>query len=117
MNVNPISVFSQITQQSRTARTNSKGSLEVSATEVSTAEVSATEEKALVRACQEMESLFLSQLLKEMRASIPESGMDGNGNGTARSLYTSMSDQHLANELAGKGGIGLASVLLDRLGR
>ena len=76
-------------------------------------DVSDTKDRALVRACQEMESLFLGYLLKEMRASVPESEMGGNQ--LARDLYTSMSDQCLANELAGKGGIGLAQILLDRL--
>lgn len=72
-----------------------------------------TEDDALVRTCQEMESLFLYHLLKEMRTSIPDSGLSENK--TARDMYMSMSDQYLANELAGRGGIGLAQVLFDRL--
>ena len=100
MDTIPLSLLSQTGQVGRTI---SKGD----------SDISDSKDKALVRACQEMESLFLCYLLKEMRASIPKSELGGNE--TARDLYTSMSDQCLANELAGKGGIGLAQVLLDRL--
>ena len=63
----------------------------------------------LETACAELESLFISYLLKEMRATIPKSGfLDG---GKAEEIYTSMLDAHLAKELALKGGIGLASVI------
>ena len=67
----------------------------------------------LKKACSELESLFISYLLKEMRATIPKSGFISGGR--AEEIYTSMLDSELAKELSLKGGIGLSSVLLDQL--
>ena len=69
----------------------------------------------LKEACQQLESLFIGHLLKEMRATITESGFLGGGR--AGELYTSMLDGQLAKELSAKGGIGLAKLLLDDLER
>jgi flagellar protein FlgJ len=67
----------------------------------------------LKKACAEFESLFMFYLLKEMRATIPKSGFISGG--SAEEIYTSMLDTQLAKELALKGGIGLSTILFDRL--
>ena len=67
----------------------------------------------LKQACQELESLFIGYLLKEMRATVTKSGYLSGGR--AEELYTSMLDGQLAKELSFKGGIGLARLLLDNL--
>ena len=69
----------------------------------------------LRKACSELESLFISYLLKEMRATIPKSGFISGGRG--EEIYTSMLDSELAKELSLKGGIGLSAVLLHQLVR
>ena len=71
-------------------------------------------ETSLQAACQEMESLFLSYLLKEMRGTINRSGLLSGG--TAEDIFTSMLDTELAQSLSTRGGIGLSKVLLDQLG-
>jgi flagellar protein FlgJ len=59
--------------------------------------------------CKEFESLFLNHLLKEMRATVPKSGLfDG---GQAEQIYTSMFDEQLSQELARHGGVGLAQMI------
>jgi len=63
--------------------------------------------------CREMESLFLNQLLKEMRTTIPDAGLLSGGPG--KEIYTSLMDSHLAADISRKGGIGLASVLKSQL--
>lgn len=63
-------------------------------------------------ACKEMESLFLQQLLKEMRNTIPESGLSGTGSG--KKMFTEMMDEALSKKMAEK-GIGLADVLERQL--
>lgn len=63
----------------------------------------------LKQTCSEMESLFIFYLLKEMRESIPESGLLGGGE--TEKLYTSMLDQELAREIASKREIGLSEML------
>jgi flagellar protein FlgJ len=67
----------------------------------------------LKKACAEFESLFMSYLLKEMRATIPKSGFISGGR--AEEIYTSMLDTQLAKELSLKGGIGLSAIFLEHL--
>lgn len=67
----------------------------------------------LHRACAEFESLFLNQLLEQMRATVARSGfLDG---GAAGDMYTAMLDSHMARVMAAGGGIGLASMLQGQL--
>lgn len=63
--------------------------------------------------CREFESLFLNYLLKEMRATIPKSGLLDEG--AAQQIYTSMFDEKLSQELAQHGGIGLAQIIQSSL--
>lgn len=66
----------------------------------------------LKQACCELESLFIYQLFKEMRATIPDSGLTKKG--MAREIYTSMMDSQLAKEISER-GIGLSTVIYDQL--
>lgn len=66
-------------------------------------------ESNLKVACQQFESLFLGLMLKEMRETIPKSELLGAGQ--AEEIYTSMLDTQLSQELAQKGGIGLATII------
>lgn len=69
--------------------------------------------KEIKAVCQEFESLFLNYMLKEMRSTVPKSDLlDG---GQAERIYTSMFDERLSQELAQKGGIGLAQMLEKNL--
>jgi len=67
----------------------------------------------LKEACSELESLFIFYLLKEMRATIPKTGLISGGR--AEEIYTSMLDSQLSKEMASQRGIGLSSLILDRL--
>ena len=65
----------------------------------------------LRKACAEMESLFVNQLMTEMRKTVQKTGLiDG---GMSEEIYTSMLDSALAREAAESGGIGLARQLLQ----
>ena len=59
-------------------------------------------------------AIFVEQLFKTMRASVPESKLlDG---GRAEELYTSMLDQQVAEQMAhGQGSIGLANQMQNKL--
>ena len=76
------------------------------------------EDKRLDDVCREFESLFIYQLLKEMRASVPGDGYLGRS--MQSETYTSMFDLEIARELSSQRGIGLAGFLrrqlADRLG-
>ena len=69
----------------------------------------------LKRACQEMESLFINQLLKQMRQAIPKGGLLGDS--SAEEMFTDMHDAELARTMAGAGGLGLAQMLMAQLSR
>jgi flagellar protein FlgJ len=68
----------------------------------------------LAKACADFEAIFVQQLFKTMRASVPESNLlDG---GRAEELYTSMLDQRVAEQMAqGQGSIGLAKQMRNNL--
>jgi Rod binding domain-containing protein len=68
----------------------------------------------LQAACRDMESLFLTHLLKEMRATINKSGFISGGK--AEEIFTSMLDVELSKKMSDAGGIGLSSILLNQLG-
>ncbi|MDQ1330862.1 MAG: peptidoglycan hydrolase FlgJ [Thermodesulfobacteriota bacterium] len=70
-------------------------------------------QKKMKETCADFESLFLSYMLKTMRAGISQAGM-GEKSHESGLLY-SMLDEKLSEEIAQSGGIGLADVLYDRL--
>jgi flagellar protein FlgJ len=80
--------------------------------------VTSTEhEKAqrLAKACADFEAIFVEQLFKTMRASVPESGLMNGGR--AEEIYTAMLDQQIAQEMAlGQGSTGLAKQMHSKLG-
>jgi len=68
----------------------------------------------LKKVTQEFESVFLEQLFKTMRKTIPKSGfLDG---GQSEEIYTYMLDQELSKKLSQR-GIGIADVLYKQLSK
>jgi flagellar protein FlgJ len=65
-------------------------------------------------ACAEMESLFLSHLLKEMSATVDKSGFISGGQG--EEIFTSLLDVEISKKMSAAGGIGLSAILLEQLG-
>lgn len=77
-----------------------------------------SEKKRLYKAAKEMESLFLYQLLKTMRQTIPTSEANesfGMGDGMGKDIYTQMFDQELAMKMAGSNEGSLADQLYKSL--
>lgn len=72
------------------------------------------QDRRLAKACADFEAIFVEQLFKTMRASVPESGMlDG---GRAEEIYTSLLDQQIALEMShGQGSVGLAAQMQNKL--
>lgn len=64
-------------------------------------------------ACEQFESLFLQDLLRIMRESIPKTGLFDGGRG--EEIYRSVLDREMAERMAAAGGVGLAKILFERL--
>lgn len=69
----------------------------------------------LKKVCQEFEAIFLNQLMKSMRDTVPDSGLFEKG--VAFNIVQSMHDEALTDELSRSGGIGLAKQLYDQLSK
>lgn len=70
--------------------------------------------KKLKKAAKDFESIIISQMLKNMRRSMPDSGMFGKGVGS--DMYQSMFDETMADAMAGKGGFHLSDNILKSFG-
>jgi flagellar protein FlgJ len=73
-------------------------------------------DKKLRKACRDFETIFLSNLFKEMRQTIPRSGMLPSAPG--KETFQMMFDQKVAEDLSGRGeGMGLQKMLYEQLRR
>jgi flagellar protein FlgJ len=71
------------------------------------------DEGKLKKTCGDFESIFISQMLKEMRKSIPKSGLlDGGGQ---QDMYLGLFDEELSRSMAKRGGIGLGKILYQNI--
>jgi flagellar protein FlgJ len=62
---------------------------------------------------QQFEAVYLQQIFKEMRNTVPEDGLIERGN--ADDVYTQLQDAEAAKKMAEQGGIGLADLMLQQL--
>lgn len=70
------------------------------------------DEGKLKDACQQFESLFLTQMLKEMKKSIPKSEGEGN---KEKDTYEDMMYEEVAKSMASSGGVGMANILYQQM--
>jgi len=66
----------------------------------------------LKKACQDFEAVFIGQIWKQMRSSVPKEGML---HSKEEENYLSMFDQELSVKMAHSGGIGLSEMLYANL--
>ena len=102
LEVQPLDVKQRLDQTRRALSVAGQGSEEATDSE-------------LEKACQEMESIFLNFLLKEMRNTINRSGFISGG--TAENIYTGMLDAEISKVIAARGSIGLSKILYEQLGK
>ncbi len=69
----------------------------------------------LKKVCRDFESIFVNQLMQQMRRTIPKEGLLGGGK--AEEIYTTMQDAEMAKNISQQRGIGLADVLYRQLSR
>lgn len=76
----------------------------------------AVQDKRLRQVCTEFESIFLYNLFKEMRRTVPKSGLLPSAPG--KDTYEMMFNQKVAEDLSKRGeGIGLQKILYEQLRR
>jgi len=67
----------------------------------------------LKEAAQQFEAIFIQQMFKEMRKTIPDDGLIERGN--ADDIYSQLQDMEAAKITAQQGGIGLADLMMKQL--
>jgi peptidoglycan hydrolase FlgJ len=67
----------------------------------------------LREAAQEFESLFIAQMMKSMRGTVPQSGLMGSDSG--QGIFREMLDQELSRQIAFAGGFGIGDMLYQQL--
>jgi flagellar protein FlgJ len=70
------------------------------------------ERKKKIEAVRGFEEMFLNEMMKSMRKTVPESEEGGQ----AKALWRERFDAEIAHQVAESGGIGLAKLLEPRLG-
>lgn len=71
------------------------------------------EEARLRRACAQMEGVFLAQLMKAMRETIPQDGIVDGGSG--EDMFAAMMDEHVSDAAASQQERGLGAALFRQL--
>lgn len=71
------------------------------------------DEKKLKKVCGDLEAIFVSMMFKQMRNSVPKSGLMGGG--LAEEMYEDMLFDKYAEEISKGQGIGLGDVLYRQL--
>jgi peptidoglycan hydrolase FlgJ len=67
------------------------------------------DEEKLKKACADFEAIFIQQLFKSMRQTVPKGGLLGEGPGME--IYQSLFDQELSKSLASHGRLGLGGMI------
>lgn len=67
----------------------------------------------LENASQQFESLLLNFMIREMRATVPESTLFPQS--MAEEIFTGMLDEQIAGEMAQNGGIGISRMIFNQL--
>ena len=77
------------------------------------AEPESKTDEELMETCKQFESLFVNQLLKEMRKTVPKDGIIAQSQ--EEEMFTSMFDEEVSKQISNSGRMGLAEMLFDQL--
>ncbi len=71
------------------------------------------DKQQLQKTTQQFEAIFIQQIFKEMRNTIPDSGLLPRSN--ADDIYMQLQDMEAAKVMAERGGIGLTELMLESI--
>jgi len=80
---------------------------------VGTGDKKKLDRKKLTKACTDFEALFIAQMLKSMRQTVPQTGFLGKGLGN--DIYQGLMDEELSKKLAQNKGLGLGQALYRQM--
>jgi Rod binding protein. len=104
--INGLSAFESSNYKNNIAQTNEFETILKNALEKK-------DDEQLKKACQDFESIFVSMVLRNMRATIPKDDLYNNSFGM--DIFTSMLDDEYAKKISEAGGFGLADILYKQL--
>lgn len=67
----------------------------------------------LQKVCRDFESIFIQQMMQQMRQTVPQNGLFSGGR--AEQIYTSMLDGEMSKNFAQERGMGLSEVMYRQL--
>ena len=73
------------------------------------------DDEKLKKACTDLEALFINQIFKSMRQTVPKAGLLGGGSG--EEIFQSLFDQELSRSLAQQKGMGLGQMIYRQMTR
>jgi flagellar protein FlgJ len=73
------------------------------------------DEKRLEKACQEFESIFIHQMMKTMRQTVPQTGFMGEG--MERNIFQALFDEEMSKTIGRSGRLGLGKVIYNQMMR
>jgi len=77
--------------------------------------VTRRDDEKLKKACTDLEALFIHQIFKSMRQTIPKTGLLGGG--SEEEIFQSLFDQELSRSLAQRKGMGLGQMIYRQMTR
>jgi peptidoglycan hydrolase FlgJ len=80
---------------------------------IASAATATREQQQLKKACEQLESVFMNELMKNMRATIQKEGVVDGGSG--EDTFTAMLDEHIAGLGVTRGADGIAQALYNQL--
>jgi Rod binding domain-containing protein len=73
------------------------------------------DEKRLEKACQEFESIFIHQMMKAMRQTVPRTGFMAEGK--ERNIFQALFDEEISKIISKRGGLGVGKTLYRQMER
>lgn len=73
------------------------------------------DKQRMIETARDFEAIFVKQMFKGMRRTIPEGGLLPRGN--AEEIYFDMQDMEAAKQATEQGGIGLSQVFLEQMSK
>ncbi len=75
--------------------------------------VAGSDTPRMKQTARDFEAIFVQQIFKEMRKTVPEGGLLPRGQ--AEEIYSDLQDMEAAKLVAAQGGIGLAEMLFEQM--